>query len=383
VDIELWTFVVGSMAERKKHHFIPRFYLKYFSNGQDGKTIGIYNIKTEKYIPCGNLRNQAYVDYFYGKDGTVELALGNIERVAAGVVRKIISEEKLPEHHSSEFLILLMFVLFLAVRTEYMAKALDELTDKSIKAIFSKDQRVKDLLENVRIGLSNPGAYSLGLMAQVMPVAFDLECKLLVNRTSCPYITSDNPVVKYNQYLETRQIVGSIVGLAVKGLQILLPLNPFVYLMFYDRDVYRVGGRKHRVVNVIESRDIDELNRLQVVNADSNLFFNEQVSELYVRKIVKDAARFRRKTCANVVEYGPFQEEKGRQSSIIQLFYEDVRTRLRLSFVSITKKARRYDLSTGVVPLRDPDLVDKVAQAREMFIKSIKNKHERSNARDD
>lgn len=371
------------MAERKKQHFIPRFYLKYFSNGRDGKTIGIYNIKTEKYIPCGNLRNQAYVDYFYGKDDTVELALGDIEGVASGVVRKIVSEEKLPAHHSSEFLILLIFVLSLAARTEYMAETLDELTDKSIKAIFGKDPRVKDLLESVRIGLSNPGAYSLGLMAQVMPVAFDLECKLLINRASCPYITSDNPVVRYNQYLETKRIVGSIVGLGVKGLQMLLPLNPFVCLMFYDGDVYRVGGRKHRVVDVIDSRDVDELNKLQVVNANSNLYFNEQVNELYVRKIVRDVARFRRKTCANVVEYGPFQEEQGRQSSIIQLFYEDVRTRLRLSFVSVTKKARRYDLSTGAVPLRDPGLVDKVTQAREMFIKSIKNKHERSSVRDD
>ena len=43
------------MPSNKKHHYVPRFYLKYFSNNSEGKVLGIFNFDQQKYIEAGNL----------------------------------------------------------------------------------------------------------------------------------------------------------------------------------------------------------------------------------------------------------------------------------------------------------------------------------------
>jgi hypothetical protein len=59
---------VYNLAENKKQHYVPKFYLKYFSNNEEGKSIGVYNLKVGKFIRYSNLENQAFENYFYGKN---------------------------------------------------------------------------------------------------------------------------------------------------------------------------------------------------------------------------------------------------------------------------------------------------------------------------
>ena len=56
------------MADKKRQHYVPRFYLKNFSINSEGKAIGIYNVEKCKFIPSGSLKSQAYENYFYGED---------------------------------------------------------------------------------------------------------------------------------------------------------------------------------------------------------------------------------------------------------------------------------------------------------------------------
>ena len=67
------------MAEKKNHHFVPQSYQRLFSN--DGKGIGVYNIKKNLLINQSSIKNTMSKNYFYSKNQNVEDALAEIERL--------------------------------------------------------------------------------------------------------------------------------------------------------------------------------------------------------------------------------------------------------------------------------------------------------------
>src|ERR1700676_1796434 len=111
------------MAKNKKQHYVPKFYLKFFSNKQENTHLGLYHFKSNKWIPAADLKNQAYEDYFYGKDAVLEEGLANLEEDAAVVLKEIINSEKFPKQCTKEYWLLWTFVLVQTYRTLSSAKA--------------------------------------------------------------------------------------------------------------------------------------------------------------------------------------------------------------------------------------------------------------------
>lgn len=353
------------MTIKKDQHYVPRFYLRYFSDTKGKRTVGIFNINKEIFIPNGSIKNQACSTYFYGKDRKIEENLSIIEENCAAIISKILKTKNLPTYGSEEHLLLLIFVISLSSRTEYAADSVDESFDKMYKIIFKNDPRFKDVLGDIRIGIQNAGAYSLGIALQAVPVAFDLEFELLFNKTNTPFITSDNPVIKYNQFLEYKKAYGGITGFGVKGIQLMLPLNPYFYIIFYDQGVYKIGNRKQRFVEINNIRDINSLNLLQFINASENLYFNNNVNKIYLDSLSKQGKKFRREKKVNVNEYISNKKFDDKRSSLIVSHIEDIKINLSLSFISLLKKAKKYVLGNKVVHVRNErvskiyDLIEK------------------------
>jgi hypothetical protein len=120
---------------------------------------------------------------------------------------------------------------------------------------------------------------ALNEAALCLPITFDLCFKLVINKTKEPFITSDHPVVLYNQFLEPRKKYGNNTGLACKGLEIFLPISPRHLLIFFDPDVYKVENKSNVSVDITADADVKALNLLQCISADKNLYFNEEISE--------------------------------------------------------------------------------------------------------
>src|SRR5438093_12750475 len=118
------------MPNNKKHHYVPKFYLKRFSV-TESRSINIFNIPSRRSILDGNLGNQCYSNRYYGPTPVVENALSRIEGEAARVIAEIESSRQLPESNTADHFILISFVVFQAARTKASGEAADEMADKA------------------------------------------------------------------------------------------------------------------------------------------------------------------------------------------------------------------------------------------------------------
>jgi len=325
------------MPNNKKHHYVPRFYLKRFS--PDAKSINIWNIPNNKKVISANLKNQCYKNYFYGKELKVEEALGNIEGHTAGIFRRIDQHGFPPPQVSGEYLTLVLYVLMQYGRTAYSADALDEMNDKMIKHLFGPKAEQEGIdLSKFSIGIKDAAQYSLGITTQFYPLLLDMDCKLLVNETDVEFITSDNPVVLYNQLFSFRRF-GSNTGLASKGLQIIIPISPTQLLLFFDPVSYGVGNRSCSTIMVSSLRDVFELNTLQMCSAHENIYYQDD--SLNIDALHRKAVPFRRQRMANMDVFTG-KETENRKQEFIATSREDIRTNLNVSFIRVTKSAKKW-----------------------------------------
>lgn len=339
------------MPEKKNQHFIPRFYLKKFSLESQGTRIGMFNISSKKFIESAKLYDQASRNYFYGRDLKIENDLQNLETESAKIINYVIEKQDLPQANSTESQMLLMFVITLFGRTMYSAEMIDELRVKHNELVSSIDENFLPESEQ-NINLTDMVQQSLGRAASFFPLLRDLHYKLIINETEQPFITSDHPVVLYNQFLEPRKKHGSNIGFASKGLEIFLPLSPKLTLIYFDKDVYRVGTRDKTVVKVNLTSDIKALNLLQCINANKNIYFNKNFSEIQTRECLVTANHYSRNTKANLDQY-PNDEN---HEILLHSYFSNVKCDLKLSFITIVKKARAYKLDQKVVHVRNEKL---------------------------
>jgi hypothetical protein len=218
------------------------------------------------------------------------------------------------------------------------------------KFAFLSGKVSKEDLEAVRIKMELPVLMPLLANVQSAVTATDLTLKLLVNKTAIQFVTSDNPVVRYNQYWEDRPGI-SHVGWACQGLQVFLPISPSHMLLFYDGTIYKAGDKRSSIVEIPEEADVRQLNGLQWVNAQEVVLFSSGDSAgLRVEEgkpFLKHDGVFRKdvQTFASVDSDDP--------SVLLQLQTPQIRTGLKLSFLSVKRKKRKRPATTKVfVPRR-------------------------------
>ncbi len=333
----LGSLTVDSMPSNKKHHFVPRFYLRRFS--PDGASINLYNIPSSRKVLCANLKNQACRDYFYGKELVVEHAIGSLEAEAATVLRKIDEYQSLPPPFSPDHVMLVHHLVMQQARTEYEAEAMNEINDAMVQRFLGPEMAAKGIdLTKFKVNLAEPAAVAVSIASRISPLAMDLHYKLLIDQTGQGFITSDNPVVACNPLLSFRTF-GSNCGLASKGLQLYFPIDPKKLIVFYDGAVYRVGPSDGIAIKITNPADIHAINTLQMVSASENIYFNgENLDVAALHRKAKPHFRTR-KTRFRVMNE---KDTPSDRTEIIASSREDVRTNLSLTFVSLRTAMKKW-----------------------------------------
>jgi hypothetical protein len=346
------------MPNNKKHHYVPRMYLKNFSS--NGKTINLFNFNQEIMIFGGALKSQCYKDYLYGVEDSLEKALAMIEGEAAKLLREMRKTLKPPIPGSVEHGTFLTFVIFQRNRTLYAARAVNEmLVSMAQKIILYNPTIPKDIFEKISIEVNDPAIHALRAANSSLHFAMDLSPKLLLAKKGTEFITSDNPVIFYNQALEQCDNHHGL-GTASKGLQVFFPISPEIAILFYDSSIYKVGGKRDLAIQITEQRDMAQINTLILANAEENIYF--LTSDRINFREIKHGSKFRVEHTSKL-NILPEKRNEHEQSDL--LIHQGIRpkTGLRLSFIKELAPAEQlrslcykgYIRHSGM--LRDPELV--------------------------
>ncbi len=339
------------MPSKKRQHYVPKFYLRNFSIGGVGSAIGLYNVRSELYRPEAKLKTQAYRNYFYGKDKEIEDALHIMETEAGAAIGRTIKKEEPPDRYTKDHLALLLFTIFQRERTLSAAREKNELLGKIVNELYALEKGLNPDSILARLAYKEPARVSLSIAAKLHFIVWDLAYKLVVNETETPFITSDNPVVLFNQFLEERKKYGSNTGYAAKGLQIFLPISPRIAILFYDENVYKIGSKKKKSIRVFSEDDINAINSLQLHNAEENVYFADDVKESYIKNLARKNKRKNTDKINLDKYYGPTDEEGNH--ILFHTYGNDIRLNMLLQFARIKKSAKKYHLGSKAVHVRD------------------------------
>lgn len=357
------------MPSNKAHHYVPQFYLRNFSS--DGRSIALYNLAADRRVFGASIKKQCQRPYLYGRDGQSEKALSEFEGDAAALFRILLSVRTPPPERSLGHISLIFYITMQHARTVYAGEERDENHDRLMKHLIRptlpRDGLKTEDLDKVRIVSTDAVGEVLRTTIPMYPLLLDLRGVVLLNATSSGFITSDNPVVLYNQLLEERRYASN-TGLQSVGLQIYLPVSSDVAVLYYDRDVYGIGRRNPSTITIDNPSDVQQLNALQFLNAAENVYFDHRKNDGYQVSRAFQAVRGRRRTRKmNLISQreSPIKPDETRE--LVGFFREDVRNDLRLSFMTILKRAAaaREKLMARTV-VRDPLLFNRYDQFREL-----------------
>lgn len=273
------------MAEKKKQHYVPRFYLKRFATCD--KKFNLYNIERKSVIADGNsvpYKDQFYEDYFYGEDKVWENKLDDLESKWDKSFSNVIEER----YSDIDIENLKEFAVFQYGRTLFQLK---QQVDSSAKIVYEMLKMVlanqgndDSLSLNVAQQLSEKKAEEMTSPAKLLDIfekivieISDLEFKHISFKTKNKLISSDNPIVVINPFLKTN------IGFGIIGLVILFPISPEDVCILYDSKIY---DKISKISNTCKNDYIVKmLNSLIFVNAYSMLYSKD----LFPKQLFSDS----------------------------------------------------------------------------------------------
>lgn len=343
-------------TDKKNQHYVPKFYLRNFSFQENKKQIGVFNIFNKIYVQRAKLKTQASKNFYYGSDGQVEDSLADIEGDLAEIIRNIILNRTLPIKNSYEHFDLLYFISLTDLRNPVSIEGMKNMLSEMKKRILELDPsaNAKKLIpslsheQHVYLSLSN--------IVEIVNNITDLDFKILINKTSVPFITSDFPVVRYNQFLEQQKWSYSKGGYGLIGLQIFIPLNSKLLILLFDSSIYKVGNRRDKTVDLTKQNEIDQLNILQYINCLETIYFNDEAQENYIRNLFEKSQKYQRANTTKselsyLIDENKKQHELKKQNFMI-INKSDCQINLELDCLKIHSGGKSHKLNPTMSQLR-------------------------------
>lgn len=256
------------MAEKKRQHFVPQFYMRNFANDKGGLTI--YNISKDSIISDAPYSSQCYKDYFYGKDLCIEDMLSKLELNWNTVIKKMIAHNPLD---TGDIEYIKQFALFQRQRTlgeySYRKEERHELLRIYGEMLckykgFPFDKEVEKICAKYVEKETTP-AESVGLSFRLMKYVSDLELLVITYNTKKQLIFSDVPVIAINQFFSHS------IGYGCMGLVLLFPISPHQLAVLYDKKMYPCF-KQVQYTSSDDEDEVDTLNQLQYISAEKAMF---------------------------------------------------------------------------------------------------------------
>jgi hypothetical protein len=323
------------MGSRKEHHFLPKFYQKNFSVDQDGKHIRLYNINSDFYFDHAAISGQAKMKYLYGEDDQLETQLEKLENLCAPIFRSIIEEDQLPES-TAEGQLLGKFILYQHARTVRQGQIMNDMSNSLMRDIIGNKAENDDMSV----------CEMMHMVDKKLPYLAHLDYKLIINESDIPFITSDNPVVLYNQMMEAKNH-GTPAAWANMGLQVFFPISPDHLIYLHDCYNYIANGRAgSSTITTNTDWDVVQLNTLQYLNCGEMLYFDDQFEKSDIETLIRNNQEARKKAWTPTPRsFGPYHW--------VEMSHP--RIHLQLSLTRLSPRGRQFKPGTHLVYLRHRD----------------------------
>ncbi|MFC1574162.1 DUF4238 domain-containing protein [Candidatus Latescibacterota bacterium] len=359
-----------------RHHYIPQLYMRRFS--KDGKSISLANIDKALIVQQARIRNQCYRSNLYGINNNLEDAFSKLEGVVANILDKIDNSISLSELSTNEYSNLLTYIVYQNLRTRAHAEDVARSISLMEKDLHINVKKINELDDRSRRDMS----VSIALKNASLHVQniFDLES--LVLRINCDYsfITSDSPVIKYNQWCEGVDYLG-VTGMINSGLQIFFPISPKCILLFFDSNIYYSIGSTESVIEIDNRNDVHKLNKLQAVFADKNIYFSEYKERDSVLRLINRTSMFRkqREWKRHTLKPNETEINSNMKSEILHVYSVMPNLKLDLSFlrvrnqqkeIPIIKRVQKYRHKGFFLPDNTPEHVHQRLEGKTFDIHS-------------
>lgn len=283
----------------KLQHYVPQFYLRNFSV-KKGKNNSIYCFdKFEDREFRQNVKNIACENYFYEDKGKQDLEsdLSILEHDSSKIIRQIIITKNLNILGRKERETLALFILKQSMRTKDNRESLllmgkmvkkhmaisEELDRKLNISIEELEGIIDDLDDEDEIKKVHKGMLSDDNLSRfVKPISKDLNWILYLNDTETPYLTSDNPVARFNPL--DYQGNGGVLS---RGINLYLPLNSKISLCLADPPNLYHKIPNNTVITLSDDRTINFQNVIQVIDSYRHIFSHNNDFSL-VKEMIKN-----------------------------------------------------------------------------------------------
>lgn len=315
------------MSNPKRHHFLPKFYLKYFC---ENKLFWVYDREKNEYrkqTPNNTAIQKKYYS-FIGCDGKEHneienKVLSDIETEARPIIDKINNKKMISPH---EKIILTIFITFLHLRGPGFEKEMNDIfenfikiyakltfsTEKNTKKIikrFASNNRQKDISPKKLMNFVNKENYKVKAhrefslkkmyeLAQELPTYFiQMDWQFCYSPKTSLFVTSDNPFVLIPPNDYKKGEIGRL-GILSRGTKKIVPLTQKVCLVISDK-----GGKIEKVD--ITSKEVREFNFHVAKNCD-NLLISRDKSLLEELVKITNIDKFKATSKVEMVQNSSF-----------------------------------------------------------------------------
>lgn len=332
------------MADKENQHFVPQYYFRFFS--ADAKSISLLRTANGKTIATASIKGQSSKSYFYG-DSNAESLITQIESQFINVLKKLRREKTTATLDPEENLLMLQSIIFQWSRTlsrrihgqernDFYARTSAEIALNKAKDINEElKDSLRPLLKYVKAEPIPFHGIEMAISITNAHYLDDLRKIVLKNRTKTPFIFSDAPSILINPMQEKVKDRG-VLGMKTPGLIALLPLDSRTAVMLYDSHAYSIKGISKGSLNIRSQKDIDEINKLQIHNSSSSVYFGDFNFEAYVKGLWTEERKSFNSTPRGVVREGVLLEAN-KEKQIVHFFENQLPKMPKLSFIKYEK----------------------------------------------
>lgn len=360
-------------------HYVPRMYLKNFGKIMNKRKnsvslVSFYQFNKNLYKDEISVESICAKDYFYDNDNHIEKTLSNLEGNWAECFNRLIYNEMgiTPQLNDCDINMLKSFAVYQYMRTQAAYEHTKKMTEELYYILFhekypqySEEDVKKEIKNIVEKGISPED--HIKMVSPLLTSINDLELRIIKNKTSELFITSDVPIIVTNAFESNR---GG--GLANIGSILFFPISGKHLISIYDGKLYKCVSDE-----IDDVEEVKNINKYQVLNAEERIVaFDSGDLEKYINDdILMDLRNRTRNSNATINAVG-----ENSQDSIINAKSRSVPYEFRLKMFELPYKYKRIPFEAKEVFKRayDPEsrkaLLYRAKNVREIYKECLGDK---------